>query len=214
METRAGTRLVVGLGNPGPEYEWTPHNLGFHVVDLVARQGGAIFEPAASLEGYRGPSQFRWARIEDPEALLIEPETFMNRSGDVVAPLAEWCGIGPEALLVVLDDIDLPFGSRRIRPHGGTGGHRGMESIVSRLGTDRFPRLRMGVGRPSTDAARHVLSRFSRADLEVAAASVAEAAEAVLSWLRTGDIERCMARFHSRWNPGPSREGARTQEER
>ena len=114
--------------------------------------------------------------------------------------------------MVVFDDIDLSLGARRIRPHGGSGGHRGMASIIERLGTDRFPRLRVGVGKPSTDAARHVLSSLSGADRRVAEASVAEAADAALDWLRTGDIERCMTRFHSRWNQGPTERPARTEE--
>ena len=207
-----GTRLLVGLGNPGPQYDWTPHNLGFHVVEWVARREGLIFERATKLEGWEGSEEFTNARLHEPDALLVKPETFMNLSGDVVAPLARWCGSAPEELMVVFDDIDLSLGARRIRPHGGAGGHRGMESIIERLGTDRFPRLRVGVGKPSTDAARHVLSTFSREDRRVAEASVAEAADAALDWLQEGDIERCMTRFHSRWNQGPTDRQARSEE--
>ncbi len=207
-----GSKLLVGLGNPGSEYEWTPHNLGFHVVELLARRGGQLFESAANLPGWEGPMEFTWSRVSN--ALLVKPETYMNLSGDVVAPLVQWCDAEPGELMVVVDDIDLPFGSRRLRPHGGTGGHRGMKSIVERLGTNRFPRLRIGVGRPSTDAARHVLSRYSQEEQRAAEASVTEAAEAALDWLQHGDIEKCMTRFHSRWNPGPPPEdGARTKEE-
>jgi PTH1 family peptidyl-tRNA hydrolase len=204
-----GNRLLVGLGNPGPEYEWTPHNLGFHVVELLARREGQLFEPAVDLPGWSGPLEFTWSRVSD--GLLVKPLTYMNLSGDVVAPLVRWEGAEPGELMVVFDDIDLPFGSRRLRPHGGTGGHKGMKSIVERLGTDRFPRLRIGVGRPSTDAARHVLSRYSGEEQRAAEASVTEAAEAAADWLRTGDIEKCMTRFHSRWTPEPTE--ARTKEE-
>jgi len=203
-------QLVVGLGNPGPDHEWTPHNLGFHVLDELARREGVIFEsavvPAAVasplLEGYGGPRAFRWARARSRDALLVKPETRMNLSGTVVAPLVRHCAASPAEVFVVYDDIDLPLGKLRIRPHGGTGGHRGMRSIVQELGTESFPRLRVGVGRPRTDAARHVLTRFSEDERELAERSVAEAAEALLDWLSSGDLERCMTRFHSRWNQG------------
>lgn len=213
------TRLVVGLGNPGLEYEWTRHNVGFHVLDAVALHEGLLFrhahelKPTArggseELEGYRGPRALRLARSFDPDVLLVKPETFMNRSGDVVAPLAAWAGVPPEGTLVVYDDLDLPLGALRIRPHGGAGGHKGMQSILERLGTDRFPRLRIGIGRPATDAARHVLERFSEGERVEVEISIAEASEAVLDWMLHGDLDECMTRFHSRWNPGddkPSR---------
>jgi PTH1 family peptidyl-tRNA hydrolase len=196
------TRLVVGLGNPGPEYEWTPHNVGFHTLDHLARHVGVIFEPATRLEGYSGPRACLYARCFDPDALLVKPATWMNLSGTVVAPLARHFATPPEEVFVVYDDIDLPLGGLRIRPHGGTGGHGGMRSIRDELGTDRHPRLRIGVGRPKTDAARHVLTRFSQAERVEAEISVAEAAEATLDWLRSGDLEKCMTRYHSRWNQG------------
>ena len=201
-----GTRLLVGLGNPGPEYDWTPHNLGFHVVEHLARREGLIFEPASSLENYSGARAFSCARSTDPDALLVKPETWMNRSGDVVLPLLRWSQpdeTEPLDLMVVFDDLDLELGRLRIRPHGGTGGHNGMKSIVSRLGTDRFPRLRVGIGNPRTDAARHVLTRLGGESLITAEIAVAEAADAAFDWLRHGDVEQCMTRFHSRWNQGP-----------
>ena len=208
------TRLIVGLGNPGPDYDWTPHNLGFHVVERMAAREGSIFEDAAKFPAkLDGPLEFTFAWTSAQDALLVKPMTYMNLSGDVVAPLASHFDAAPSQILVVFDDIDLPLGKRRIRPHGGTGGHRGMKSIVERLGTDRFPRLRIGVGKPSTDAARHVLSRFSGEELKAAEASVAEAAEAAFDWLDTGDIEKCMTRFHSRWSKGSAEREARTQEE-
>jgi peptidyl-tRNA hydrolase, PTH1 family len=198
------TRLVFGLGNPGPEYEWTPHNLGFHVVERVALHEGLIFEPARNLEGFVGPRAFRFARSFEPDALLVKPETLMNLSGTVAAPLVQWCGASPRDILVVLDDLDLPLGALRIRPHGGTGGHRGMASIQHTLGTDQLPRLRIGIGRPRTDAARHVLAQFPEGERVEAEISVAQAAEAVLDWLKAGDLDQCMTRFHSRWQQGPA----------
>ena len=198
-------KLVVGLGNPGPQYEWTPHNLGFHVVERLAREAGLIFEPAARLDGWTGRQDFEAARHPAREALLVKPLCWMNLSGRVVAPLSAWCGAAPEELLVVYDDIDLEPGVLRIRPHGGSGGHRGVQSIVDELGSDRFPRLRVGVGRPRTDAARHVLETLPERERTEAEISVAEAAEALAWWLAEGDLERCMTRFHSRWKQGPER---------
>lgn len=210
------TRIVVGLGNPGPEYEWTRHNIGFHVLDHLALHEGLLFQTAknldSALEGageepgaqppqYGGPKKLRFARDFDADALLVKPLTFMNRSGEVVAPLARWAGVPPERILVVYDDLDLESGRLRLRPHGGAGGQNGMRSIIDSLGSDRFPRLRVGIGRPRTDAARHVLEPFTpeeKVDMEI---TIAEASEALLDWINTGDIEGCMTRFHSRWNP-------------
>lgn len=193
------TRLVVGLGNPGPEYAWTPHNLGFHVLEELARTEGLIFGPAARLEGWTGRRDFDVARDAAHDALLVKPLTFMNLSGRVVAPLAAWCGASPADVFVVYDDLDLEPGVLRIRPHGGAGGHNGMRSILTELGTDQFPRLRVGVGNPRTDAVRHVLSELSPAERSLAEVAVAEAAEALAWWLAEGDLEKCMSRFHSRW---------------
>jgi len=195
-------RLAFGLGNPGREYEATRHNVGFDVLDFLARREGLLFEPANSLERYGGPPEFTCARLHDPDALLVKPLTFVNRSGAVVAPLLEWAGAGPEQCLVVVDDLDLPPAALRLRPHGGSGGHNGLKSILSSLGTERFPRLRVGIGRSRTDAARHVLERFADGEREAIDRAVAEAAEAVFAWLRDGDIEACMTRFHSRWKQG------------
>ena len=217
------TRIVVGLGNPGPEYEWTRHNIGFHVLDHLALHEGLLFQTARHLEtsmqvapsrggadppgadsskpvAYGGPRKFRFAHHFDFDALLVKPETYMNLSGDVVGPLARWAQVAPENLLVVYDDLDLDFGRLRLRPHGGAGGQKGMRSIMDGLGTDRFPRLRVGIGRPRTDAARHVLETFSEKEKVEVEISIAEASEALLDWLGSGDIEGCMTRFHSRWN--------------
>ena len=195
-------RLVFGLGNPGREYESTRHNVGHDVVGFLARREGLLFGSSSTLERYEGPGAFQCARSFDPDALLVKPETFVNRSGTVVAPLARWADVGVERLMVVVDDMDLPLAHLRIRPHGSSGGHNGLKSIIESLGTDRFPRLRVGIGRSPTEAARHVLSRFSESEREVMERAVAEAAEALFFWLRTGDLEQCMSRFHSRWNQG------------
>jgi PTH1 family peptidyl-tRNA hydrolase len=195
-------RIVCGLGNPGKQYEGTRHNVGFAVVDHLARHEGLLFESPAVLEGYTGPREALVARSLEPDVLLVKPQAFVNRSGVVLAPLVRWAGVEPADLLVVYDDLDLPFSTLRIRPHGGHGGHNGMRSILERLGTDRFPRLRVGIGSPRTDAARHVLARFSKDEEEDIAIAAAEAADAILAWCLEGDVERVMTRFHSRWTQG------------
>jgi PTH1 family peptidyl-tRNA hydrolase len=199
-------RLLVGLGNPGREYEGTRHNVGFAVLDHLALHEGLLFQSPPSLQRdglldrYEGPRAFTLARAFDPEALLVKPQTFMNRSGEVVVPLLRWAGLEPASLMVVSDDLDLPLGTLRLRASGGHGGHNGLRSIVDGLGTNAFPRLRVGIGRPSTDAVRHVLSPFDPAERVEVEISIAEASEACQAWLDHGDIEQCMTRFHSRWS--------------
>ncbi|HED64394.1 MAG TPA: aminoacyl-tRNA hydrolase [Planctomycetes bacterium] len=192
-------RLVVGLGNPGARYRGTRHNVGFRVLDFLARREGLFFEPSTQLDGFSGAADFSWARSFDPDGMLVKPLTFMNASGDAVGPLLEWAGLGPRDLLVVYDDMDLEVGVLRVRPKGGDGGQRGMASIIETLRTDRFARLRVGIGRSGTDAARHVLSEFTPSERERIDQAVAEAADAVFSWLTDGNVERVMTRFHSRW---------------
>ncbi|MDF1729512.1 MAG: aminoacyl-tRNA hydrolase [Sulfitobacter sp.] len=215
-------RLVIGLGNPGSEYEWTRHNLGFHVIDRICEEKRLLFQSASRLSGYTGPRSFEWAELPDGQGWLVKPMTFMNRSGKVVGPLAKHLlpvprpepeldgeetngsepalTFDPSRILVVYDDMDLDLGRLRLRPHGGHGGQNGMRSIIEHLGTNRFPRLRVGIGSPGTDAVRHVLETFPPAQRVEAEISVAESAEAILDWLGDGDFERCMTRFHSRWN--------------
>jgi PTH1 family peptidyl-tRNA hydrolase len=191
--------LVVGLGNPGPEYDWTRHNVGFHVLDRLARDEQTIFRSARTLEDWNGPNSFAWARTRKGDVLFVKPGTFMNLSGDVVSALAGRYALEPSSLFVVYDDLDLLLGKLRIRPHGGAGTHNGMRSIVNTLGTDRFPRLRVGIGPARTDAARFVLERFTESEQTEIEISVAEAAEAIEAWLATGDLDGVMTRFHSRW---------------
>ncbi|MBL8859185.1 MAG: aminoacyl-tRNA hydrolase [Planctomycetes bacterium] len=191
--------LVVGLGNPGPEYEWTRHNVGFHVLDRLASTDGLIFQSARKLDGYAGPKPFTFARSTRFDALYVKPSTYMNRSGEVVQLLQAAFALESGSIFVVYDDLDLPLGKLRIRPHGGAGTHNGMRSIVNSLGTDRFPRLRVGIGAARTDAARHVLERFTEDEQPEIEISVAESAEALHAWLESGDLESVMTRFHSRW---------------
>jgi PTH1 family peptidyl-tRNA hydrolase len=192
-------KLVVGLGNPGPEYDWTRHNVGFHVLDRLVRDERTIFQSARKLDGYGGPSSFTFARTRTGDALLVKPGTYMNRSGEVVLALSNAFALPAGSIFVVYDDLDLPLGKLRIRPHGGPGTHNGMRNIVDSLGTDQFPRLRVGIGSTRTDAARFVLERFTEKEQPEIEISVAEAAEAIAAWLQGGDLSSVMTRFHSRW---------------
>ena len=171
-------KLIVGLGNPGREYRDTRHNVGFMVVDEIARRHGLNWAMAPS----QVPDAFVVKKFGADPLLLAKPLTFMNRSGDAVAALSRYYDIAPADMLVVVDEVDLPFGRLRARARGSGGTHNGLRSLVERLGSTEFPRLRLGVGRGDArrDLADHVLSKFEageRADLETFIARAADAAE-------------------------------------
>ena len=171
-------KLIVGLGNPGREYRDTRHNVGFMVVDEIARRHG--------IDWASGPSQIVETlvgkRFGAEPLMLAKPLTYMNNSGESVAGLARYFDVSQDDLLVVVDEAALPFGKLRARARGSAGGHNGLKSIIERLGTNEFSRLRLGVGRGDgrRDLADHVLARFERgeqADLEALIARAADAAE-------------------------------------
>ncbi|MSO30662.1 MAG: aminoacyl-tRNA hydrolase [Acidobacteria bacterium] len=171
-------KLIVGLGNPGLEYRDTRHNVGFLVIDELARRHGLAMAMAPS----QVPETFIAKRHGAAPFVVAKPLTFMNRSGDAVAALARYYDIPGGNLLVVVDEVALPFGRLRARARGSAGGHNGLRSIVDRLGTTEFARLRLGVGRGDTrrDLADHVLSTFEpgeRAELDPFIARAADAAE-------------------------------------
>jgi PTH1 family peptidyl-tRNA hydrolase len=190
-----GVKLVVGLGNPGREYERTPHNIGFAVVEELARRWGCALRRSLRVSVRSGSADAGTLRV-----LLAQPLTFMNASGDAVGRLMRQKGVEAPDLVVVLDDADLPLGRIRIRPKGGTGGHRGLASVVAAIGTDAFTRVRVGIGRSQAadDLVRHVLTPFSLAEAPAAAAAVARAADAVTCVLADG-VDAAMNRF----NPAP-----------
>jgi PTH1 family peptidyl-tRNA hydrolase len=186
-------RLVAGLGNPGREYEGTPHNIGFAVVDLLA--GRLDCRMRRSLRVSARVARASWA---GESIVLVEPLTYMNASGDAVGSLVRRHGVTADGLVVVLDDADLPLGRIRIRPQGGAGGHRGLASIIGAVGTEAFPRIRVGIGRrgEAQDAlVEHVLTPFDADGRSVAGEAVARAAEAVL-WLVEHGVASAMNRFN------------------
>jgi PTH1 family peptidyl-tRNA hydrolase len=202
----ARPKLVVGLGNPGREYDGTRHNIGFAALDRLAEKLGCSFR-----------SKWRFsARVAEAEAgeagkiTLAKPQTFMNRSGSAVQGLLAWLKIEPGQLLVVVDDADLPLGQIRLRLSGGSGGHNGLRSIIETLGgNEDFARLRIGIGRTAplgTDITGHVLGRFGPEEREVAAEAVATAAEAMECCLRDGIVE-AMNQFNRKSSRAGAEEG-------
>ena len=150
-------KLVVGLGNPGPRYARNRHNIGFQIVEGLAAAHGLTFTKTEH------KAETAHGRIDGQRVVLAKPQTWMNDSGQSVAPLARFYKIEPEDLLVVYDDLDIPLDTVRFRDAGSSGGHRGVQSIINQLGTDGFPRLRIGIGRPPgrMDPAAYVLQDFS-----------------------------------------------------
>ncbi len=185
-------RLVVGLGNPGPQYQGTRHNAGFMVIEALARRWRLRFGVP------RDRSRFAVGEIKSESVALLEPLTYMNLSGRSVAwGLRTW-GLPLEALLVIHDDVDLPFGRLRLRPSGSSAGHRGVQSIIESLGSDCFPRLRIGVGRPDGgEVADFVLAPFSAAEEREFDAVLESAATAVEAFVADG-IQAAMNQFNQK----------------
>lgn len=186
------TWLIAGLGNPGRNYQRTRHNIGFMVVDDLARR----LNGDARLRRFDAEIFERSTRLG--RVALVKPQTFMNLSGNAVVPAMRWYRVPHDRLLVIYDDLDLPFGRIRLRPSGSSGGHNGVESIIRTLGSDRFSRLRLGIGRSDrSNAIGHVLGRFSRHEESQLKECVALAAEAALVWHFEG-IDVAMNQFNGR----------------
>lgn len=184
-------KAVVGLRNPGPEYDLTRHNLGFEVVQAVAASQGEKFR--------RGPSRTRAETVETQIAgervVLVAPLGYMNESGGSVRAVADYFGVSSPDLLVIHDDIDLPFGRLRLQVGGGTGGHNGLRSIEQTLGHRDFTRLKVGVGRPPgrMDPAEFVLRRFTKAERSEVDVLVPEAADVIEAWVANVETATRMA---------------------
>jgi len=181
--------LVIGLGNPGREYERSRHNVGFLVVDELARRhGGRVTDRAAK-------SLTRRVRSGERELVLAKPQTWMNLSGEAAKALRTKYGVPLERLLVVHDELDLPFGRLRIRSGGSSAGNHGLDSLITSFGTKTFPRIRVGVGRPVGDAVDYVLSPFTDAERAQLPDLVGRVADAVEYTVAQG-LERAMTEFN------------------
>ncbi len=183
--------IVLGLGNPGAEYRNTRHNVGWWCMDELVRRTNADLN--------RKRKELRYAEVElgGSQVVLAYPRTFMNRSGMALSYLTNRFKTGPDRILVVTDDINLPPGSVRIRKQGGPGGHNGLQSIITALGTNEYPRIRIGVGNPETSAEQvdHVLGTFNPATRELVAAAIVRAADAI-TMIVNSEIDGAMNKFN------------------
>ncbi|WP_186629048.1 aminoacyl-tRNA hydrolase [Rhodococcus sp. BP22] len=186
--------LIVGLGNPGPQYEATRHNVGFMVADVLAARIGAKFSSHK-----KSNSEVIQARLSDRPVVVAKPRTFMNLSGQPVAALARFFSVDPGNIVIVHDELDIEFGSIRLKLGGGEGGHNGLRSISQQLGTKDYLRTRVGVGRPPgrMDAAAYVLKPFSSAERKDLGVICEEAADAAELLLRVG-LEAAQNQVHPR----------------
>ncbi|MCI5497946.1 MAG: aminoacyl-tRNA hydrolase [Clostridiales bacterium] len=186
------TWLVVGLGNPGPKYEWTRHNMGFLVVDELAERENI------PVQRLKHKALTNTASIGGQSVLLMKPTTYMNLSGEAVGQAARFYKIPPERVLVISDDVALPQGKLRVRRSGSAGGHNGLKNIIAHLGTDQFPRIKVGVGgkpHPDSDMADWVLGKFTGQDKKVMEDAISRAADAVACLLEKG-VDQAMAKFN------------------
>ena len=174
-------KVVVGLGNPGAQYSDTPHSVGFEAVDAIAAEIGAQWESKRAFSCLMAKGAFAGQQV-----LLVKPQTFMNLSGDSVAPVVKYHNTTPADLLVVQDDIDLPVGKIRVRKGVSCGGHNGIRNIIERLGTQSFVRLKIGVGKDRSNVVGHVLGKFDPETRKVMDVVVAEAVKACAAILSDG----------------------------
>jgi PTH1 family peptidyl-tRNA hydrolase len=205
LDVTENPALVAGLGNPGPEYAGHRHNVGFQVIEVLARSHGLTFSRRKELKAHVAEGQ-----IAGRAVLLAKPQTYMNLSGRALGRLQRTYEIPPEQILIVYDDLDLPLGRLRMRPEGGSGGHKGMRSIIDVLGTQAFPRLRVGVDRPPgrMDPAEYVLRPFDEEQQELLDDVLERAVAAIECWLVDG-IVAAMDEF----NRSPVDEAGRESQE-
>ena len=183
--------LIVGLGNPGREYAFNRHNVGFMAVDRLAKKHGTAFTRR------QGKALITTINVDAHSVVLAKPQTYMNLSGDAVASLLHFYDVPLENFLVCFDDLDLPVGTIRLRPQGGSAGQNGVQSIIERLGTQIFPRLRLGIGRPPgrMPAADYVLRDFDKFDGEVMNLTLDKAVEAIEVFVSEG-LNAAMNKFN------------------
>ena len=174
-------KIIVGLGNPGAQYANTPHSVGFEAVDAIAAEIGATWEAKRQFNCLMAKGTFAGLPV-----MLVKPQTYMNLSGDSVAPVVKYHNATAADLLVIQDDIDLPVGRMRVRKNGSCGGHNGIRNIIERLGTQDFTRLKLGVGKDKSDVIAHVLGKFDPTTRKTMDLVVAEAVKAAAAILRDG----------------------------
>ncbi len=193
-------KIIVGLGNPGTEYRMSRHNIGFQVLDRIAQMN------RISIRTRRFKSLYGTGRINSQQVILAKPMTFMNRSGEAVKKTTDFFHLGMEDLVVVHDDLDLPFGRLRFKRRGGDGGHQGVRSIIERMGGNNFLRLKVGVGRPpqGLDSADYVLEVFDRIEQSLLDQILPLASESLKVMLLEG-LEKAMNQFQKRseWPVSP-----------
>jgi PTH1 family peptidyl-tRNA hydrolase len=200
MKKGASMKLIVGLGNPDNKYEDTRHNVGFMVVDALAERFGA------TVRRKKFNALTEEIHAEGTKLLMMKPQQYMNRSGHAVATAVGFYKLSPADVLVVTDDMALDVGRIRLRAKGSAGGHNGLKDIIARLGSDEFPRLRVGIGDSGRmDAAAYVLSRFSAEEREVIDKAVQTSVDAICCWLRDG-VDLAMTRYNAK--NGSSENGA------
>ena len=192
------TKIIVGLGNPGPRYAGTRHNIGFDCINLLSKRWDI------PLDDRRQHAALGQGEVEGAPVVLAKPRTFMNNSGEAVRYLLARFRAQPADLVIIYDEMDLPLGIIRLRPRGGAAGHQGMASIISVVGTNKFPRVRVGIGKPETadDWVRYVLEPFRKEELDAVRDVVERVAASLDSLLKEG-IDRAMNRFNTVPAPPP-----------
>ncbi len=183
-------KLVVGLGNPGREYEKTRHNVGWWILDELAQRLGFSFD-RKKFKGAYGE-----VRVNDQKVLFLKPLTYMNRSGESVSQFVRFFKLKPSEVLLIYDDLDLPVGKVRVRLKGSSGGHRGVQSVIDSLGTNEIPRVKVGIGRPATkeEVVDYVLSPFGRGELPAVEEAVKRAADCVETLLKEGVSQKTLSK--------------------
>ncbi|MBW4544539.1 MAG: aminoacyl-tRNA hydrolase [Symplocastrum torsivum CPER-KK1] len=188
-------QLIVGLGNPEAKYEKTRHNIGFDAVDALAKRSQISWNENRRFQALFGEGQA--SRVD--KLRLLKPLTYMNRSGQAIRAATDWYKLPPESVLIIYDDMDLPVGRLRLRLSGSAGGHNGMKSAIAHLGTQNFPRLRIGIGKSGTDkdTVSHVLGKFSPQETQLMSEVLQVVVDAVELALRQG-VEKAMSLYNSR----------------
>lgn len=183
LQVRLNMKVIVGLGNPGKKYSETRHNIGFKVLEEIARRHGVQKEES------RFDAVIAHITLNGQKVLLVKPLTYMNLSGKSVQPLLHWYKVALSDFIVVYDDMDLPVGSLRLRAEGGSGGHKGLTSIIERLGSREFSRLKLGIGRPDGEAIDWVLGTFSPEEKETVQIMINGAADRLEYWVAQGIVK-------------------------